>query len=489
MRLFMAMLATETNTFSPLPTGWAAFNEGGLARGIASQNPDSSLGVLLAEWRKLAGADGITVIEGTAAAAQPAGRTLRGVYEALRDDIVAEVRNALPLDIVLLNLHGAMAAEGYDDCEGDLLSRIRAVAGPTTILGAELDLHCHLTGAMLAGADVLISYKEYPHTDELARGRELYAICRDAARGLCRPVMAAFDCRMISMWRTSGEPMRGFVERMKSFEGRDGILSVSFGHGFPWGDVAEVGARLWVVTDGDKAKAERLAAQLGREIYGLRERTRPQTLGIEAALDRAAAARRGPVVLADVADNPGGGAPGDSTFILAACLSRGLRDVAIACLWDPGAVALCHEAGEGATFDLRIGGKMGPASGAPVDLRVSVRGLSDNHMQTGLSGEHVSFGRAAWVNGAGIDVVLVSRREQVFSPDAFGGMCIEPGALRILIVKSTQHFYAGFAPIASDIIYVSTPGAIAPDFTAIAYTKRDRAFWPAVADPLGLDEL
>jgi len=323
MRCFMALLATETNTFSALPTGWAAFREGGLKHGDASADPDSSLGVLLAEWRGLAEADQMTVVEGTAAAAQPAGRTLRPVYEALRDRILREIGEALPFDIVLLNLHGAMVAEGYDDCEGDLLARVRALVGPQTVIGAELDLHCNMTAAMFDNADALIAYKEYPHTDEIARGRELYALCRAAALKEVRPRTAVFDCRMISMWRTTEAPMRAFVDRLQALEGHEGVLSISFGHGFPWSDVPGAGAQLWVISDGDVDQAGRLAAELGEEIYRLREATRPSALKVEAALERALATE-GLTVLADVADNPGGGAASDSTFILQALLARGV---------------------------------------------------------------------------------------------------------------------------------------------------------------------
>jgi len=489
MRLFMAMLATETNTFSPLPTGWAAFNDAGYAKGDASSRPESTIGVLLAEWRGLAQADQIQVVEGTAAAAQPGGLTLKGVYEALRDEILDQVRAALPVDIVLLNLHGAMVAEGYDDCEGDILARVRAIVGPKTIIGAELDLHCNVSAAMIESADALVAYKEYPHIDELERGRELYAICRDAALGLTRPVTAIFDCAMVSMWRTTEEPMRQFVAEMQAAEGRDGILSVSFAHGFAWSDTALPGARLWVIADGDAAKAEAAARRFGTRIYGLREATRPVTMEIDEALDRAAAITDGLVVLADMADNAGGGAASDSTFILAACLERGLTGVAIGAVWDPQAVALCLEAGVGARFPLRVGGKTSPASGLPVDLMATVRATSLAHSQRGLSGDRVAMGQAAWIEAAGIDIVLVTRREQVFSPEVFTGLGLPLSERRIAVVKSTQHFHAEFAPLAKAVFYVSTPGAIQRDFAAIPYTKRDGNFWPRVADPLGLDEL
>ncbi len=484
-RIFMAALATETNTFAPIPTGWRAFEEGGLARGDASGHPDWMIGVLPAEWRRLAEADGYTFIEGTSAAAGPSGLTLRSVYESLRDEILDQLRAAMPVDIVLLALHGAMVADGYDDCEGDLLANVREIVGPDVVIGAELDLHCHASEAMFRAADAIIAFKEYPHIDELDRGRELYAICRDTALAKVKPVTGVFDCRMISMWRTTEDPMRGFVADMQEAEQQEGVLSMSFGHGFPWGDVADVGAKMWVITDGDQALADRLAREWGHRIYGLRNETQTQVLSVDQALDRASETQ-GCVVLADVADNPGGGAPCDSTFILRAMLERGIASAVLGCLYDPVAVLLCKDAGVGARLALRVGGKIGPASGDPVDLDVLVRAVEPDHWQTGLGGDIVRFGPSVWIEAHGLNLVLVSRREQVLSVDAFTNIGLDPFARPLVVVKSTQHFYNSFAPYAQAVHYVSTPGAIAPDFASIAFTKRDGNYWPRKPDPLGI---
>ena len=484
MRLFMASLVTETNTFAPLPTGLRAYEDYGIFHGDASRRPgEATVGAILAEWRRLGEGEGLEVLEGLSAYAQPAGRTLRAVYEAFRDEILDGVRASLPLDAVLLVMHGSMAAEGYDDCEGDLLSRIRAIVGPGCVVGAELDLHCNVSPAMLGSADVLVAFKEYPHTDMVERCRELYRICVDGARGLTRPVMRAAECRMTGSWRTTVEPVKGFVRRMQALEGRDGILSVSFGHCFPWADVADVGAKVWVVADGDAGKAAALAAELAQEAFALREAGLSPAVGIDQALDEALAFPGGPVVLADVADNPGGGAPGDSTFILRRLLERGVRNVATGCYWDLGAIEICRSAGVGAAFRLRIGGKCGVASGDPVDLDVTVRAILDNHVQDGLPGLRAPLGTSVWVEAEGIDIVLSSLRSQVFTPDAFTALGIGLQDRKLVVVKSIQHFHAGFAPIAAKIGYVSTPGALQPDFAAIPYTKHDGRLWPRVADP------
>lgn len=482
MRIFIASLGTETNTFSPLPTGRRTFEETLLVR-EASRRSAHFAAVPVTTWRRLAEADGHTVVESLSAFAQPGGRTVRTVYEGFRDEILADLEAARPVDAVLLFLHGAMVAEGYDDCEGDLIGRCRAAVGPRVPIGVELDLHCHLTPAMVSQASVIVTFKEYPHVDIGDRAADVYRLTTAAARGAVRPASALFDCRMIGMYRTPLPPMRGFVDRMRALEGRDGVLSVSLGHGFPWGDVADVGTRMLVVTDGDPAGAARLAERLGRELFAMREATLVPHLTPDEAIDRAQALDGGPVVLADVADNAGGGAPSDATFLLRRLLERGVRDAAVGCFWDPLAVRFCAEAGPGATFDLRLGGKCGPVSGDPLDLRVRVRRVVPRLLQTGLSGGQADFGEAAWIEAEGIDIVVTALRSQTFAPDAFGNLGLDVRGRRLVVVKSTQHFYAAFAPIARDILYVATPGAIAPDFARIPYTQRTTPYWPRVADP------
>ena len=295
--------------------------------------------------------------------------------------------------------------------------------------------------------------------------------------------MAFHDCRMIDMWRTPVEPMKSFVAKMAACEGKDGVLSVSFGHGFPWGDVADVGAKMIVITDNDEPKAKRIAADFANEIFALRDQTHTAHDSVEKGIDFAVSANQGPIVLAEVADNAGGGAPSDSTFVLRRLVDRGIRDVAIGYFWDPIAVRFCAEAGEGAELSLRIGGKCGPVSGDPVDLTVRVRRVVDGHTQTGLSGATSAMGLTVWVEAQGIDIVLNTTRTQVFHPDGFTKLGIDLATKKIIVVKSTQHFYAGFAPIAADVRYIATAGSIAPNFESIPYTKLTKPYWPKVANP------
>jgi microcystin degradation protein MlrC len=485
MKVFIAGFDTETNTFSPFPTGYQTFAEHFIAHGDATRQEPNYCSAQLHVWRRRAEARGWTVVESLCAVGEPGGTMVRRVYEGFRDEILDDLAKARPVDMVLLALHGAMVADGYDDCEGDILSRVRAIVGADVAVGAELDLHCHLTDAMLKNASVLITYKEYPHVDIPERAEELFTLIADAAEGKTRPSMAVYDCRMISMHMTPVEPMRSYVARMQALEGKNGVLSVSLGHGFPWGDVADVGTKTLVVTDHDPAGAAVLAATLGRELFALRGQTVPRFLGIDEALDRALEVDGGPVVLADVSDNAGGGAPGDSTFILRRILDRGISNVASASYWDPVAVRFCMEAGEGATFDLRIGGKSGVASGDPVDLRVTVKKLSDNLTQHFGSAVE-TLGTAAWVSANGVDLILNTVRSQTFHPEAMTNLGLDPTTRKIVVVKSKQHFYAGFAPIAKEILYVSAPGALAPNYDRIPYTKLTRPYWPKVENPFAV---
>jgi microcystin degradation protein MlrC len=463
VRIFTASLVTETNTYSPIPTGWAAFERNRLQHGRSGRIQPFPDFASMIGWRERGEAEGHTVIESIAATAEPAGRTVRAVYEALRDEMLEDLRNAAPVDVVLLFLHGAMVAEGYDDVEGDLLARCREVAGDRAIVGAELDLHAHLTQTMLVNADCIIAYKEYPHVDIVERSRELYRICVDAATDGTRPRCAAYDCETIGMYPTTREPLRSFVDDMAARE-RDGILSLSLIHGFRWADVPERGTKMLAVAN-DAALGANTAREFGERFRTIRDAALLVPQPLDTVIARVAADTKGTLVIADVTDNAGGGAPGDSTFVLRALLEHGIADVATGTYYDPIAVELCFEAGVGARLDLRFGGKLGPASGDPIDGSVTVRGLRDAHAQDSMDDSGpVPLGRSAWITIDGIDVVLVSLRSQVFAPNAFTDLGIALHDKRAIVVKSSHHFYGKFAPLAAEVLYTNAPGALVMDF-------------------------
>lgn len=478
MKIFSGSLATETNTFSPIPTGLSAYR----ARGYypAGQHPDRMQmfsGPLWAARQRAQGKDW-TLIEGMTAGATPAGLTTRHAYETLRDELLDDLRRAGKVDIALFGLHGAMVADGYDDCEGDLLRRAREIVGPDTVIGAELDPHCHLTDAMVNSADFLACFKEYPHTDILDRAYDLVDLCVARAEGRIKPTRAVFDCEMISIMHTSREPMRGFVDRLLAMEGKEGVLSVSIAHGFPWGDTPDMGSKVLVYTDDDAGQAERLARALGEEIIGFRDQLAPPYPGADEALDQALALADFPVVLADSADNAGGGAPSDATFILERVLARGIQDVATGPFWDPVAVQLCFEAGQGAQIKLRIGGKVAPVSGQPLDLACEIVALKRDAVMTGLAGTPALLGDVAVVRSQGVTIVMTTNRTQAMDTDLFTQFGVDLGAMKLVIPKSSQHFYASYSKLGRHVIYVETPGAITQDYNALPFTKRKLPKWP-----------
>jgi microcystin degradation protein MlrC len=236
---------------------------------------------------------------------------------------------------------------------------------------------------------------------------------------------------------------------------------------------------------GAETKAQALAAQLGRELFEMRDANRVKQLSIDAALDRIPAAAAGrPAVLADVADNAGGGAASDATFILRRVVERGIGNMALGAFWDLGAVRICIDAGVGSVLQLRVGGKCGSTSGNPVDLRVTVRAIKADHQQSGLAGSTVACGASVWVSTEdGIDLVLILLRSQVLGPDLFTGLGIDLTRKRAVVVKSAQHFHALFEPLASAVLYVDSPGLMRTDYENIPYQHRDPHYWPRLANP------
>ncbi|MBB5700804.1 microcystin degradation protein MlrC [Ochrobactrum daejeonense] len=488
MRIFTASFATETNTFSPVPTDRVSFEMAFYAApGKHPKTPTLCSSPIVA-LRKRAATEELTVIEGTATWAEPGGLLQRQAYEELRDEILDQLKAAMPVNAVILGLHGAMVAQGYDDCEGNLLERVRTIVGPDVLIAGEFDPHSHLTPKRVENIDIFASFLEFPHTDFYERGEHIVDLTLDALKGRIKPVISTFDCRMIGVFPTSKEPMRSFIDRIKAMHGQDGILSISVIHGFMAADVPELGTRILVVTDNDPKRGASLAEKLGRELIDMREQTLMTMLDTDQGIDRALAAHAAnpekPAVIADVWDNPGGGVAGDGTYVLRRLIERGIDNVGVATIWDPIAVTFCHAAGEGAVIDLRFGGKSGPLGGAPIDARVTV-------MQTTLEGwqsfgpSRVTLGPSAVIRieGTDTDIILNTNRTQTFEPDIFSNVGIDPMKKDILLVKSTNHFHAGFVPIAAEIVYVAAASSYPSNPRVTDYRKLVRPIWPRVENP------
>lgn len=480
MKIFSAGIATETNTFCPEPTGLEDYQ---VLRGrdvLAGHIPYPGLD-LEELWGADARAAGAEFVFSLMAWAEPSGVTARAAYETLRDEVLADLKKAMPVDIVLLNLHGAMVAQGYDDCEGDLMARIRAITGPAAIIAAELDLHCNLFPEKIHAADIIITYKEYPHVDVRERARELFALAMAAKKGKIKPVTALAPIPMVGLYPTTAQPLKSFLQRVRDLERDGAALSISFAHCFPFQDLPVVGASILVITDNDAPAAQKLAKTLAAELYGLRREIGFDSLSrsMAEALQLALESPTGPVVVADQSDNSGAGAPSDATFALKWLLDRNVQNIAIASFYDPEVVRVAKKAGTGADIAIRLGGKSGPASGDPLDLRVQVGAIKTDyfhgHPQSEGPPRSYPMGDTVHLRAGTIDIIVGSRKCQCYSPDIFTDFGIDCRAKKILIPKSMQHFYNAFAPIAASVIYMAAPGAACPDPRAIAYTRLDKA--------------
>jgi microcystin degradation protein MlrC len=483
MRVFVAGFGTEVNTFSPVFIGLDNFRATLYALPGEHDDKPTLITAPLIHARRRAATGEFELVEGTVTWTDPGGMINRQTYEAIRDEILGQLRAALPVDGVAMCLHGAMVAQGYDDPEGDLLSRIRAIVGPRAVIAAGLDPHSHLTALRVASSNILVAFKEFPHTDFVERGAEVIDLMVRAMRGEIDPRISVFDCRMIDVFPTSRQPMRDFVDRLFAIERDDPkVLSLSLIHGFMAGDVPEMGTRMMVVTNGEPAYGAELAERLGHEVFAMRGKSMPELLPPEVAVARAVAVGRGPVVIADVWDNPGGGVAGDSTVLLRALLGTGVSNAAIATIWDPGAVTHCMVAGEGAEIALRFGAKSAPGCGEPVDAIVRVKALVRDARQT-FGTMSVLMGDCAVIEIGGIEVILNSLRSQAFERTVFSAVGIDPLRKDILVVKSTNHFHADFAKIASEIIYCEAGKPYPNDPRTNAYRKAPRNIWPIVDDP------
>jgi microcystin degradation protein MlrC len=483
LRIFTAALATETNTFSPICVDRRAFEASLYARPGEHPETPTLCTAPITVGRKVAAEKGWELIEGTAAWADPAGLVSRSTYEGLRDEVLGQLRAALPVDAVVLGLHGAMVAAGYEDTEGDILARARAIVGPDVLISAELDPHSHLTAKRLKAADIFVYFKEFPHTDFVERAEDLWRITVDTLEGRIKPVMSVFDCLMIDVYPTSRDPMRSFVDKIMKIEKEDAdVLSISVIHGFMAGDVPDMGTKLLVVTNDKPEKGAMLARELGLELFSKRGTFIMPQIDEKQAVAEALAAASWPVVIADMWDNPGGGTAGDATVLLEELLARGATGTAIGTIWDPMAVQICMAAGEGAEIPLRFGAKSAPGTGNPVDGIVTIVKLVPNaEMRFGES--FAPFGDAALIVLNGIDIILNSTRAQSFDPSLFSVMGIDPTSKKILVIKSTNHFFASFSKIAAKIIYCAAGTPYPNNPAKTPYRRARKDIWPMIANP------
>ncbi|MCA3251370.1 MAG: M81 family metallopeptidase [Pseudomonadota bacterium] len=479
-KAFVAALMHETNVFSPVPTNLASFDIWRPAG--ASEPPRDRDTMAYGEFWRHALAEGLDVAPGYFATCQPSAPLSSADWTALRDEMLSDLARAGSVDRVFLFLHGAQCAQGTDDVEGELLAAVRAHVGPRVPIAVVLDLHANVTRLMLEQADYLLACLEYPHTDYADRALEAYGLLERHVNTGLRPVTAAVRVPVVGAYPTTLEPMRSFVAGEREAQARRGVLSVSTCHGFWLSDVPDAIATVLAITDGDPALAETVALELACRFASA---AAPSGHGpgaadaVKSAL-RLAAETGKPSVIADRCDNPGGGAAGDSTFVLSELIACGADGMALAMVWDPMVVDFAHRAGAGARLALRIGGKVGPCSGAPLDVVADVMVVRDDARQAVFAqGEpRLPLGRTARLRIGGVEVIANTERQQVFDPRVFTAHGIDPSACRVLVVKSTTHFRNGFAPLAGAIIDCETPGSVTTDPTLLGHRRLPRPLAP-----------
>jgi microcystin degradation protein MlrC len=484
VRVFVAMLSHETNTFSSIATDRAQFETRELRYGGEILEVYRGTATCLGGMIDGAAARGVTLLPSLAAGASPAGRVTADFYADAKRRICADVRAAGRLDGVLLDLHGAMVVEGADDGEGDLLRAVREIVGPDVPIGVTLDFHANVTAEMVRHATLLHGYKTYPHVDMGERGREAAERLADMLAKKVRPTVAFRQPRLlppIAGQLTARGPMRRLYDLADEMERDPRVISVSVFAGFPLADIHDAGLSIYVATHDDPALAAKLADRLETVAWEHRREFVHRAVPVRDAVAHALKLDVKPIVLADIADNTGGGAAGDGTEILRELLRVEAPSATVACLWDPAAAAACTRAGVGATVTVEVGGKVDDRHGAPVKMTGRVAAVGDGNfvhkgpMMRGLPGR---LGPMAVLQTGGVKTILISHRWQTLDPEMIRIVGIEPRDERIVVVKSSIHYRAAFEPLAAAIIEVDAPGLSSSNLDRFAFSRVRRPIFP-----------
>ncbi len=490
MRIATGGISHETSTFARTPTTRRDFETGlGLFRGPAVVEKFRGTNNCTGGFIAAAQRHGFELVPLLWTFAYPGGLIPREDYDSLKAEFLDRLRGAGPVDGVLLDLHGAMVVEGIDDGDGDFIAAVRQVVGPGCPVVATFDLHGNHTQRRLDAATAVVGFDTYPHVDMAERGQEAAELIVRTIRGEVRPVMALRELPLF--WSaacqvTAHPPIDEAFRLVHEVERRPGMLSVTLSTGFPWADVPHMGPSVIAVADGDPHRARAAADEIGDWVWARRERWFRPPLSVRAALALGEKEGRYPIFLADMADNTGGGAPGDSTEVLRTFLELGLQDALILYLVDPEAARQAHAAGLGSRIAVELGGKSDPIQGPPVPLEAEVVALSDGRftydgpMYGGLAGD---LGPSAWLRQAGVNVVVVSARMQPLDQAFARSLGIDCAKMRYIAVKSAVHFRSGFERIAGSIHNIDAAAVHTHDFARLPYRRRRRPMFPLEKEP------
>ena len=497
MRLLIAMMKHETNTFSPVPTPLARFGHGpgplyGEAAIAAYRGTGSGLGAYL----DLAAREGAEIVLPIAAGAPPS----RPVDDAAFEHIAGIICDAVAkggFDGIMLDLHGAMVSESFDDGEGELLRRIRAI-DPVTPIAVAYDMHANLYEAMITNATVVAGYRTYPHIDTYDTAKRAGEILLRAMRGEVRPVMAWGNVPMLPHVMRQGSddhPNRELQARVAAMSApgpNGGALAASLFTGFPHADIANAGLSAVVVTDGDRALAERLRDALLDQAWGEREAFVYRLEPLDHSLARAkalaateAAAGEGPIVLLDHYDNCASGGTMDTTAVLAAVLREGLDNVAVFAIYDPAAVQQAIAAGIGAAVTLSVGGKMAmpaiPGESRPLAITGTVKTISHGRFRNkGPMGRGVltDMGPSVVIDTGKVEIALISHHVEPSDLNCLLALGIDPMQKRFVVLKSRIHWRAGLGAVAKAVVECAGTGVCTSDYSQLSFRNVRRPIYP-----------
>ncbi|HLJ62679.1 MAG TPA: M81 family metallopeptidase [Stellaceae bacterium] len=484
MRLVIAMMKHETNSFSPVVTDWQRFLDWGAHFGEKVKEAFAGTAMPIGAYLRLAREVGAETVTPIAAEAMPSGIVASEAYEIMSQAILDAIRKGC--DGAMLDLHGAMVAQPTPDGEGTLLERIRAIA-PDLPIAVTCDLHANLTLKMVRNATALIGYKTYPHIDMHVVGEQVGRILLRAMAGEIRPVMAWERRPLLAQtlrMGTDDEPMATLIRLAREEESR-GLLAATVFGGFPLADMKDAGMSAICVADGDRDLARAASTRLMDAAWARREEFLYRHQPLEDAVARAKAIDERPVLLLDHADNVGSGGTEDVMTVLAEVIRQGLDDVAVAAVRDPEAVRQMQKAGVGATLTLALGGKTDmPAigrKGEPLRVTGKVRTLSDGEwivrgpMYTGIK---VQMGPSAVLDTGKVQIVIVSHHHEPWDQGVFTSLGIDPATKHYLLLKSRIHYRAGFAALARATILCDGEGVTTSDNSRLDFREVRRPIYP-----------
>lgn len=488
-RVAVAGFLHESNTFLSRPTTVEDFRSTSWTEGAAVVETWKGANHELGGIVDGCDAEGLALVPLLATFAVPSGVIEAPAFDEIAGRITRSLSDALPVDGVLLALHGATVAANHPDADGEIISRVRAVVGPHIPVIATLDLHANISPRMVNGTDALICYRTNPHLDQQARGVEAATLMGRTLRGEVRPVQALETPPWIipiASQYTSQPPAQCIYAAADEAARTPGILSTSIAMGFYYADVAEMGSTFLAVADGDAALARNTAQRLASRCWAQREQFRSRLIAVEEAVRRAANAQAFPVALFDVGDNVGGGSPADSTILLHEIRRQGVPNC-LCVLYDPDSVTRCVQAGVRRRVQLEVGAKTDHRHGSPVVIEGVVRTISDGiyvEPEARHGGwRHNDQGLTAVVEADdATTLILTSRRMAPMSLRQILSVGCDPRSKRALVVKGVVAPRAAYEPVCAEILLVDTPGVTAGDPARFEYKHRRKPLYPLELD-------